>query len=386
MKLVWVAVVLLVVVGVGAVAFVLIGPGGATAQATNFLTAAVQRATVVDQVAATGTLASKTTYELVFGQPPRATEASPDGGTGAGSTNATPGGGGSGTVSWPVMEVKVAAGAHVSKGELLATADTAAVDAQIVAAQAQLDAAETQRDTALTDVALYSARAQVAQDKQSLAELKAARKYASLTAPADGTVASIEIAAGLAAPSGPAITISSDSLVATAQVAEADVPRIAIGQAAIVTVTAVGATATGKVTSLASNGSSTGGGVVSFGVIITLADVPKGARPGMSAQVAVTIAEAEDVLAIPSVALEGSAGNYRTQVMGANGQPESRAISVGLITGDLVEVRDGLQLGDVVVTGTASALANQAQSGPAGLGGFGDGLGGFGRGRQARGN
>jgi hypothetical protein len=59
---------------------------------------------------------------------------------------------------------------------------------------------------------------------------------------------------------------------------------------------------------------------------------------------------------------------------------------VGLITGDLVEVRDGLQLGDVVVTGTASALANQAQSGPAGLGGFGDGLGGFGRGRQARGN
>lgn len=389
MKLLWIAVVLLLVVGIGAVGVVLIGPGGATARTSDFLTAAVQRTNVVDQVVATGSLASAQTYGLAFGQPAQASVVSAENATATTSSSAASSDG-TGASDWVVHELKVAAGQHVKKGTLLATADTTAVDAQIVAAQAQLDAAVTQLDTAPTSLALYNARAQVAQDTQSLAELKAARKFPTLTAPADGTVTSVNLVVGRSAPGGTAITITGDALVTTAQVAEADVARIASGQDADVTITALGASVAGKVTAVASSGSSASGGVVSFGVVVSLTKVPTGARPGMSTQVAITIAEADGVLAIPSAALKGSAGSYQARVMDANGQPQAQPITVGLITGNLIEVRSGLQAGDVVVTGTVSALSNQAQTGQGGLGGLGGFGGGFGGGggggRQARGN
>jgi len=390
MKLLWIGVVGLFLVGVGAVAFVLINPGSATAQATNFLTAAVTRANVVDQVVATGTLSSATTYQLAFGQPPRAVATTAaDAASSSASTSGSASGNGAGSagaVSWPVKQLNVVPGQHVSKGQLLATADTTALDAQIAAAQAQLDAAQTQLSTAPTTVALYNDRAQVAQATQSLAGLQAVRRYPSLTAPVAGTVTTVNLAAGLNAPSGTAITMISDAMVATAQVAEADVARVTSGQAADVTIIALNASAAGKVLALAPSGSSSGG-VVSFGVIISLTDMPAGARPGMSVQVAVTIASANNVLAIPSAALQGTAGAYQTRVLGADGQPQTRSITVGLITSDLVEVRSGLQLGERVITGTVSALLNQAQSNQGGFGGLGPlGGGGLGRGRAARGN
>ena len=390
MKLLWIGAVLLFVVGVGAVAFVLINPGGATAQTTNFLTAAVTRTNVVDQVVATGTLSPATTYQLAFGQLPRAVATTAaDAASSSAATGGSTGGsgaGGAGGVSWPVKQLNVVPGQHVRKGQLLATADTTARDAQIAAARAQLDAAETQLSIAPTTVALYNDQAQVAQATQSLAALQAVRSYPSLTAPADGTVTTVNLAAGVNAPSGTAITMISDTLVATAQVAEADVARVAAGQAANVTITALNASVAGKVMALAPSGSSSGG-VVSFGVVISLSGLPAGARPGMSVQVAVTIASANNVLAIPAAAVQGTVGAYQARVLGADGQPQERSITVGLITSDLVEVRSGLQSGERVITGTVSALVNQAQSNQGGFGGLGRlGGGGLGRGRAAGGN
>jgi macrolide-specific efflux system membrane fusion protein len=75
---------------------------------------------------------------------------------------------------------------------------------------------------------------------------------------------------------------------------------------------------------------------------------------GMSAQVTVTLAQAENVLAVPTTALAGTEGSYTVQVIGANGQAETVAVQVGLVTNSLAEITSGLTAGQRVVTGTAS--------------------------------
>jgi hypothetical protein len=68
-------------------------------------------------------------------------------------------------------------------------------------------------------------------------------------------------------------------------------------------------------------------------------------------------------LTIPSAALRGTTGSYRVQVLGTDGMPVSRDVTVGLVTSSLAEVMSGLSDGELVVTGTASQLANAGTSG-----------------------
>jgi hypothetical protein len=62
-------------------------------------------------------------------------------------------------------------------------------------------------------------------------------------------------------------------------------------------------------------------------------------------------------------------------VMGADGQPVARSVEVGLITSDLAEVSSGVNEGETVVTGIATAQTGTSTSTGGGLGG---GLGGGG--------
>ena len=73
---------------------------------------------------------------------------------------------------------------------------------------------------------------------------------ATLVAPADGTVATVTVVAGFNAPSGTAITLQTGGMIASGSFAEADINSLKVGQAASVTVTAVGKTLPGKVTSI----------------------------------------------------------------------------------------------------------------------------------------
>jgi multidrug efflux pump subunit AcrA (membrane-fusion protein) len=95
---------------------------------------------------------------------------------------------------------------------------------------------------------------------------------------------------------------------------------------------------------------------VSYGIVVTLATAPKGAVPGMSAEIAVTTASATNVLAVPAIALSTvTDGTYTVRVLDASGQPTSVAVEVGLITTSLAEIKSGLSEGTAVVTGTASS-------------------------------
>jgi len=395
MRLKVAAIVVLLVVAGGAIAvsFGVLRPGSTAA--TSFLTAVASTQDVTDEVTATGSVAASWTYDLSFGNDPTATPASSgsSSGSNSSSSNSSSSNGSSvaASVRWPVSSLAVKVGDRVAKGQVLAKADTADLEAQIADANRaaassaiQVDLAQDVLDNAsATDqvrqakVNLYNAETQKATAYSDLAELKALRAKASLVAPADGTVTAVDIAQGADAPSGAAISLQSATLEVTTDVVESDVTKISLGQPATITVGAIDATLNGMVAAIAPNGNSSGSnGVVQYAVEVSLDAPPQTLRPGMSADISIVTASANGVLAIPSRALSGSAGSYTVRVVAADGTVETRPVTVGLVTSSLAEIQSGLQAGERVVTGTSSAQQNGTQAG----GGF------FGGGRLGGGN
>jgi len=363
MKLRIAAVIALLVVALVAVAAslgVLPGPGAATA-ATSFLTATASTTDVTDEVAATGTVEPAQTTALSFGTGPVVTDAgssaaSSSSSSSSSSSNASSGGA---SVSWPVTAVNVKVGDRVKKGDVLATASTSDLEAQIdqaentrtaadiSAAQASTNLANATTSTAdQAQVAYLNARNADAKAIAAEAALRAQAAFASLVAPADGIVTAVNIAVGADAPASTAVTLASSTLQVTTNVVESDIGKISIGQKATVTISAVNASLQGTVSSIAPSGSASGNsGVVSFAVEVLLDAPPDSVRAGMSADVSVVTASVTNVLAIPSRALSGTAGSYTVRVMAADGTVSVRDVTVGLLTSSLAEIQSGLQAG-----------------------------------------
>jgi membrane fusion protein, macrolide-specific efflux system len=371
MKLKLLAILLLLVVG-GAAIFVSLGglPKSANA-ATSYLTGTTAVTDVTDDVAATGSIASATTWSFAFGSAPTT-------GTASSTTTATQDG------TWTAATVSAKVGDVVKKGQVLATAANTTLTADVVAARNDWTSAQLQRlqaqdayDAATTTTALRQTRSSLlnAQNAASAAhakyaDLKKASALGRLVAPAAGIVTAVRISAGADAPTGAAITVASTDYEVTAEVVETDVSSMKLQQPAAVTVSAIGADLDGTVTAIAptattgSSGSSSS--VVSYAVTVALTDPPATLRAGMTADVTITTASATNVLAVPAAALRGSADNYTVLVMSAAGTPESRPVTVGLITSSLVEIKSGLSAGDVVVTGTSSTQRTTTGTGTGG--------------------
>jgi macrolide-specific efflux system membrane fusion protein len=385
MKLKLLAIVVLLAGGALAVAASLGTFGASATAASTFLTAQAAVADVVNQVAATGTVAPTTTYSLAFG-------AAPSTATASSASSSSSSAQGSTTVTWPVKSVTVKVGDSVKKGQVLATASTTDLQAQVDdasravgTANLQLEQAQTQLDNATTTdtirqarIGLYNAESGVAHARTTLTALQVQLKLATLTAPVAGIVTAVSIQVGVDAPSGVAITLAGGTLEVTTSVVESDVASISVGQAATVAIAALnGASIDGTVASIApaaSSGSSGSSSVVSFAVEVALTNPPAGLRSGMTADVTITTASATGVLAIPARALTGTAGAYRVRVLAADGSVSTKVVTVGLITSSLVEVKSGLQAGDRVVTGTSTT---QSTTNGAAGGGGGGGNGAF---------
>ena len=359
MRLKLVAIVLLLVVGGAALVVTLGGFPRSAAAATTYLTATVAVADVTDDVAATGSIASATTWNLAFGTAPTT-------GTASDSSSAAQ----TDTGTWTVRSVAVKVGDPVTKGQVLATAANADLTTKIAAASNDLivaklneDQAHTTYDDATGDSAIRQARIawlnaqnQLASARQTFLDLKAAAGRNKLVAPAAGVVTAVAVSAGTDAPSGAAMTIASTDYQVTASVVESDISTMRLQQPATVTVAAIGATLDGTVTAVAPTADTSSGSnsVVSYAVTVTLKSPPAALRAGMTAEVTITTASATGVLAVPAAAIRGVEGNYTVLVMTASGTPEARPVTVGLMTSSLVEIQSGLSAGDVVVTGTSS--------------------------------
>jgi membrane fusion protein, macrolide-specific efflux system len=375
MRVWWIATAGLVVIGLGVAGYAILGPGFATKAQVQYLRSNAATANVIAQVVANGTMQAARTDTLSFGSPTVVQATTPS----SGNTNQAAASNAGSGMTWLVAKVDVAVGDHVAAGEALASASTTAIDAQITVAQAQVYGAQAQFNLGGSTQQVANARAALLNAETALADLKAARTHTSLVAPEAGTVIALSVTEGADAPSGAAVVIASDAMEASGTVTEADVSSITVGQKATITLTALGANLTGSVSSVSPTGSSTSG-VVGFGILVTVDSVAAGTRPGMSADITIVTKEVDGVLAIPSVALNGTIGSYTVTVLASDGSTAVRQVGVGLITNDLAQITNGLAAGEAVVTGTASTQLTTTNGGGfrVGGGGFGGGFGGGG--------
>ncbi|HEX7473451.1 MAG TPA: HlyD family efflux transporter periplasmic adaptor subunit [Candidatus Limnocylindrales bacterium] len=246
---------------------------------------------------------------------------------------------------------------------------------QVASAQLGLTSAQHNYTTRLapsTAAQIASDQASVATAQSSVDTAQLAIDNASLKAPIAGRVSTVNIVAGATAPSGTAIEVQSSAMTVTAAFAESDVPNLKVGQAADITIKAVGTDAVaGTVSSIAESSASSSGGVVSYNVTAAIATPPATLRVGMSAQVSVTIAQSANVIAVPAAAVAGSGGTYVVQVVDSSGQVQDVTVDVGLVTSSYIEITSGLAEGQRVVIGTSTSRTGTSTSTGGGL--FGGG-------------
>jgi macrolide-specific efflux system membrane fusion protein len=356
----------LVAVGVAALAVGVGGLGPGTTTATEYLTADAAIGDVTDEVAATGSLAAATTYGLAFGAAPWLIE---------GDTEAP-----SSEASWPVTDVAVKPGDTVTEGQVLATADASAArrayeratvdrqtaNLQLAIAKEQLadaedaDDADAERQARL---AVYAAENQYSQAVEARETARATLRAATLRSPIDGIVTEVNVVEGFDAPGLIAIAVASNTITITSDVVESDLADVEIGQTASVTIDAVGATVEGTVTAISPTAGDGTSGVVAYPVTVALAEAPPDARPGMSADIAITIASATDVVTVPSAALQGAKGDYAVMTLDADGNPQRVPVEVGLLTNATAEITSGLDAGTPVVIGTTADLIGTSNGG-----------------------
>ncbi len=257
---------------------------------------------------------------------------------------------------------------------------------QLSSTELQLQAAQdgyASRTAAATPAQLATDRASVASAGEAVRQAIIRLYQATLRSPVDGVVISVNLVPGATAPSGIAVAVAETALEVSATVTETDLPALHLGQATSVTITATGASVDGTVTEIDPKGTASGsGGVVSYPVVVSLQSPPAGIASGMSAQVAVITALAQNVLAVPSVALIGNNGQYDVRIFDAAGQPQLQSVQVGLITTSLAEIQSGLSAGETIITGTDTPRQGTTSTagGLSGGGGLFRGAGGGGGG------
>ncbi|WP_440694415.1 hypothetical protein [Clavibacter nebraskensis] len=108
-----------------------------------------------------------------------------------------------------------------------------------------------------------------------------------------------------------------------------------------------GAGAAGAASDAGSTGSTES---ASTGATVSCA-VPAGTRvfPGLAAEITIPAGEAPDVLTLPTTAVEGLADTGNVWLASDSGEPEERAVGLGISDGKVVQITSGLAEGDMVL-------------------------------------
>ena len=196
-------------------------------------------------------------------------------------------------LSGAVKTVEVAAGDSVTANQPLVTLDTSVLEARVKEAEANVVTVKTQLAylirTGTSQERLDAAQANIDRAQSAVDIAKAQLAQATLTAPFDGTIASVEISPAEFANPGQIMIVMGDLShfqIETTDLSEKDVPSVQIGQNAAVFIDALDQEFNGKVIDIARVSATVGGDVV-YTVTIELDDQPAGLRWGMSAEVTI---------------------------------------------------------------------------------------------------
>lgn len=364
-KPVTIAVVSILVVGLGALAVFVSTPGAPP----PYLTATVQRLDLEDAVLATGTLQALRQVEV-------------------GSQ-----------VSGQLKSLKVQLGQAVKKGDWLAEIDPiisrnalaqeeaklAALQAQKRAKQVRVEQAQLawnrqhtmladdatsrqEMETATADLRAQRADgaaldAQIVQQRLAVDTARANLAYTRIVAPIDGDVVAINtlegqtVAATYQVPTLMKLA-NLNTMTVKAQVSEADVVRVREGQTVYFTILGdpdrryYGTLRAIQPTPEKINNA------LFFNALFDVPNPERKLRVDMTAQVAIVISQAKGALVIPQTALGAREkdGRYAVRILQANGTAATRQVRVGIVSSLQAQVLEGLAEGDKVITGDAAAL------------------------------
>lgn len=284
-------------------------------------------------------------------------------------------------VSGKLEHLYVKVGDKVEKGQVLAVVEQKDLQANVERMESQVKDAEAslayskanyQRISKLYDEgvvsidsldaakkALDSANAQLKSAKAQLDYSKIQLSYATITAPISGTIGSVStqegetVAASLSAPTFVTI-LDLSRLEVDAYVDEVDIGKIKVGDKATFSVDAYpDKNWDAKVEAIYPD-ATIKDNVVYYATILSIEDNYEGfLRPQMTASVTIHLDTLSGVLAIPSKAIKKE--NGVPFVLVKEGEKSvKRQISLGRESGDLVEVKGGLSLGDKVLVQQAS--------------------------------
>ncbi len=269
--------------------------------------------------------------------------------------------------------------ARATRGSTLLQARQQVASARDELAAAQSSLASTKATVAVNrqaprDSAVDSAQAQVDSAQVAVAQAQTTLGQTVLRAPVAGTVAKVngtvgEPSSSTSSASGASSSADSttgtsagtstseatgfvmltgtDSLQVTADVAEADIADVRVGQPATVTLSASGKEIAGTVTAVDTTETVTNN-VVEYGVTVTLRDA-KGVRLGQSTQVVVTTGSRQGGVRVSASALTTVGGRTTATVESADGTTRTVEVVTGLEGDGYTEILSGLSDGDTVV-------------------------------------
>jgi RND family efflux transporter MFP subunit len=193
-----------------------------------------------------------------------------------------------------VVSVAIKEGDTVTTSQPLVALNTTILDANVKAEQADLAAAQTQvkylKRIGTDQEHIDASQADVERAQAALDAATATLKQATLTAPFDGTIASVAISPAETVIPGQVVIMIGDLSqfqVETTDLSERDVTNVQAGQSANVFVQALDQSLTGKVKDVARVSTTVGGDVV-YKVTIQLDKQAQGLRWGMTTDVQIT--------------------------------------------------------------------------------------------------
>jgi HlyD family secretion protein len=311
-----------------------------------------------------------------------------------------------------VVELKIEEGDEVERGSLLLRIDPSAIQAQVsraraarAQAQAQVSQAranllqaerdlerlqslrardpdlvsgqaleEAQTRLEIQRATVQSAEFGAAQAAAQLEEVEEQQTRTTIIAPISGRVTRLNIEEGETAvvgtmnnPGSLLLTISDLSIIeAVLSVDETDVPRISLGDSAVVELDAFpGRRFAGEVSRIGNSAIQASGGQarasVDFEVVLTLLDPPAELRPDLSATAEIIVDRRQGATSVPIVSvtlrspLEGEGEGGEAEEEGVfvldQGVVRWRPVTLGMTGATHFEVLSGLSVGEQVVSG-----------------------------------
>jgi RND family efflux transporter MFP subunit len=288
-----------------------------------------------------------------------------------------------------ITTLKVKAGDHVNKGQLLATisnqdmvAKRAQADAMIAEAQAALKNAQkdferfsalykqqsaTAKELDNVTLQLASAKSRLEAAMQMRNEASAQLNYTNLTAPFSGIVTQkLADAGSMANPGMPLLTIEqAGSYQVSASVPENTIDKIKLGQKAILSINAINKTLNGEITQVNQSSRFTGGQYI---IKIGISDKDKKRLyAGMYVDVSIPLTKAvatnnnEDAqVLVPTASIENRDQLTGLYTISSNNTALLRWVRLGKTYGDKVEVLSGLDKHEQYIVSADGKLYNGA--------------------------